>query len=195
MNRNVESLGIIKSKKMNTKSIKQYQDYDIKENSLPRKPNYMTIPQKPVEVYDCINNVNRVFQAPNIELENYSNYRDNYYKAMNSNSKAFNKNMGYFSYVNEKTRREREMNDLYSRKSLSKFSTQLRESTNFGGKHPSPKLKNNLMKPETESHRYEAANVKTFRENTVNKSQRLGEKQSSGFAVSMKNRRSSNQLP
>ena len=82
----------------------------------------MTIPQKPVEVYDCINNVTRVFHAPNIELENYSNFKDNYYKAIISNDKAFNRNMGYFNYFNEKTRREREMNDLYSRKTLSKFS-------------------------------------------------------------------------
>ena len=81
----------------------------------------MTIPQKPVEVYDCINNVTRVFQAPNIELENYSTFKDNYYKSIISNDKAFNKNNGYFNYFTDKTKREREMNNLYSRKNLSKF--------------------------------------------------------------------------
>lgn len=64
-----------------------------------------------------------------MELENYSNYRDNYYKALNSKDKAFNKHLGYFSYFNEKTRREREMNTMYSRKNLTKFADKLRENS------------------------------------------------------------------
>lgn len=52
MRKNSESLEMIKSKKINTNSIKQYQDYNILENTRPVKKNYMTIPQKPSVIYD-----------------------------------------------------------------------------------------------------------------------------------------------
>ena len=63
----------------------------------------------------------RVFQAPDIELEKYSNFKDKYYKAVISCKKPFNKKVGYFNLFNEKTRPERELNDLF-KKWLSKFS-------------------------------------------------------------------------
>ena len=115
----------------------------------------MTLPQKPSEVYDCINNVYKIIQPPTIKLENYSNYRDNYYKAFNSKDKAFNKHLGYFSYFNEKTRREREMNELYSRKNYNKFAGKLKDGSKER-KDQIPKLKNVFMDGKKENFRYGA---------------------------------------
>jgi DNA-binding PucR family transcriptional regulator len=151
--KNKESMNMIKNKKINTKAIKQYQDYNIRENCNPVKKNYMTIPQKPSKVYDWINNVDKIIQPPNIQLENYSNYRDNYYKAINKNDKAFSKHLGYFSYFNEKTRREREMNTLYSRKNLTKFADKMRDNSEER-REKWARLKDNFFTPSKKNLRY-----------------------------------------
>ena len=73
--------------------------------------------------------MSKLFHPPNIELENYSGYRENYYRAINSGERPFNKSMGYFSYFVEKTRREKEMKDIYTKKNLFK------QVEKFKGKH------------------------------------------------------------
>jgi hypothetical protein len=142
--------------KGNTKAgpVIQVSDYNIKEMHRPNKQQLMAIPQKRVRVYDCINNVNRVFQPPSLELESETSYRDNYYNTIRNNSKSFHKNMGYFSYYNEKTRREREMNKLYDRKNLTQLASKIRDNSYSDKKDLSPKLKQSMAKPISDKSRY-----------------------------------------
>lgn len=84
--------------KINANCLRLYQDYNIKESILPKKTNYLSIPQKSVQVYDCINNTTKVVKPPYIQLEKYSNFKDNYYKAFISAPKPFNKGVGYFNF-------------------------------------------------------------------------------------------------
>lgn len=73
----------------------------------------MIIPQKPSKVYDWINNVHKIIKPPNLAVESHNTIREK--------PKAFYKHNGYFSYFSEATRREREMNEIYARRDLSKF--------------------------------------------------------------------------
>lgn len=91
--------------------------------------------------------MSRVFHPPSLLLESHTSYRDNYYNTIRADQRHFHKNMGYFSYFNEKTRREREMNEIYSRKNLSKFGSKIRVNSNSDKKEMCPKLKYTLNKP------------------------------------------------
>lgn len=167
-------------------------DYNIQENSRPNKVQLMAIPQRPSQVYDCINNVNKLIQPPPIELESHSTYRDNYYNTIRGKPKAFNKNMGYFSYFNEKTRREREMNHLYSRKNLSKFTDKIRGNSHSDQKEMCPKLSNTFKRRVEPNTRYNDSQKWNSKDN--NNSLRLSmERTNNNFNI-MQNRRASNQV-
>lgn len=190
MRRNKQSLEMIKKKKINSSSIKQYQDYNIRESSEPKKHNYLTIPQKPSKVYDCIKNISKHVQPPDIQMENYSSYRDNYYKAINSRDKPFNKHMGYFSYFSEKTKREREMNTLYSRKNLTKFANKMRDNSEER-REKVARLNENFFTPLKDNHRFGSRKMsesnKTFR--ASNSTENFDNKQYTNYQVQ---RRASN---
>ena len=74
-----------------------------------------------------------LFRAPNIELENYSGYRDNYYRVITSKEKPFNKSVGYFSYFAEQAKREKDIKDLYKKKNQSKHRESLNSSSESYG--------------------------------------------------------------
>lgn len=169
----------------------QTNDYDIKEMSSPNKIQLVRIPQKPSKVYDWINNVHHVFHPPNIELESHSTYRDNYYNTIRGKPKAFNRNMGYFNYFNEQTRREREMNQLYTRKNLSKFSDKIRMNSRSDRKEPWPKLKNTLKRPVDANTRYSKGT--NWMDNSTNSLRQSKDNYSNKLDV-MQTRRASNQV-
>lgn len=182
---------ILKEKKGNLISKEQriqVNDSHIWENSRPSKVQVIRIPQKPTEVYDCINNVNRVFHPPSLELVSHSTYRDN---TIRGKQKTFNKNMGYFSYFNEKTRREREMNQMYSRKILSKFTDKIRNNALSDRNHEIPELKQPLRRPVDDNARY--AKGSNWMHNSNNSLRMSGEKKPEHFDV-MQTRRASNQV-
>lgn len=144
----------------------QINDFNIKESSTPKKEQFMAIPQKPSKVFDCINNVHKVLQPPSLEIESHSNYRDNYYNTIRSKPNAFYKINGYFSYFSEQTKREREMNDLYSRKNLSKFQSKVVKESPGDRKEVSHKLKKSYQigrdgaSKITQSHKFLGTNSK-----------------------------------
>ena len=116
-------------------------DYDIKENTRPKKDQFVNIPQKASKVYDCINNVHKILQPPVLQLESHNNYRDNYYNTIRNSPQTFYKKNGYFSYFTDQTRREKEMNEIYTRKNISKFQGHLKEITEDEKKNICSRLK------------------------------------------------------
>mmetsp|Transcript_4406 Transcript_4406/g.3691 ORF Transcript_4406/g.3691 Transcript_4406/m.3691 type:complete len:152 (-) Transcript_4406:46-501(-) len=72
-----------------------------------------------------------VFQPPSLEIESHDNFRDNYYNTIRAKPQAFYKTNGYFSYFSDKTQREKEVNDIYTRKNISKFQGHLHARTDL----------------------------------------------------------------
>ena len=56
--------------------------------------------------YDCINNIEKSYQVPPIEVEVYSKLRTNYLNLIASQPKAFNKKHGLFTHFMDKTKTE-----------------------------------------------------------------------------------------
>ena len=71
-----------------------FSDYRIEENYTPRKEHYLKLPQLPRKVYNCINNEERLVVPPDVEVELFSKYRENYFRLLCHQPKAFNKKRG-----------------------------------------------------------------------------------------------------
>ena len=83
---------------------------DLNRSTIEESPTrFLHIPQKEVSIRSAISGRDLTVKPPDIEIKNLSPYRENYFKILSEEGKAFNLKKGLFtSLVDEKLPFERE---------------------------------------------------------------------------------------